>query len=66
MNHGLRNPYDGSILLLYNPILLRVVWNSQLPLDSYLLAETLELLGGILSTIVRSQDFDLLPCMVFK
>jgi hypothetical protein len=64
MNHGLNNPYDGSILPLCNSILLLVVQNNQFPLDPCLLAEALELLGGILTPIVRSQNLDLIPCLV--
>jgi hypothetical protein len=65
MSHGLNSPYDGSILSLCKPIPLLVVWNNQLSLDSRLLAETFELLGGIVTPIVRSQDFDLLLSLVF-
>jgi hypothetical protein len=66
VNYGLSRPYDGSILPLYNTILLWVVRNSELPLDSYLLTKTLELLRGILTPIVQFQDFDLLPYLVFN
>jgi hypothetical protein len=66
LNHGLSNTYDGSILLLCNPILLWIVRNNQLPLDSFLLAKTLEVLGGILTPIFLSQEFDILPCLVLN
>jgi hypothetical protein len=65
MYHGLSSPYDGSILSLYIPILMWVVWNNELPLDFFLLAKTLEILGGILTPIFQSQDFDLLSYLVF-
>jgi hypothetical protein len=42
----------GSILSLYNPILMWVVWDCQLPLDPYLLTEILEFIGGVISPII--------------
>jgi hypothetical protein len=49
---------------LSNPILLRVVKNSQLPPDALSYTKVNELLGGILTPIVRSHDSDFLPCLV--
>jgi hypothetical protein len=43
---------------------MRVVRNNQLSPDALSFTEVCELLGGILTPIVRSQDSDFLPCLV--
>ena len=55
---------NSPILPLSNPILLGVVRNGQLSLDTLLDAEVSKLCGGILTLIVRHQDLDLSPCLV--
>ena len=52
MYHGLTIPYEGSIIQLCNPVMLWVVQNNELPLDSYILAKILEVIGGILTPII--------------
>jgi hypothetical protein len=63
MYHSPDKINDRPILSLCNPILLRVVWHCQLPLDPRL-TEILEVIGGILSPIIRAQDLDLLLCLL--
>jgi hypothetical protein len=55
---------DGPVLSLCNPILLRIVQDSQLPLGPCLLAKILEVIGGVLSPIIRPQDLGPLPYLV--
>jgi hypothetical protein len=66
MDHGLSSLDDGSILPLYNPILLWVVRHYQLPLDPCFPTKGIKFLGGVLSSIIRSKHFDLLPCLIFN
>ena len=66
MYHGLSNPYDGSIIFLCKPILLWVVWNSEIPVYSYILVEIIEIIRGILTPIFGYENFDLLPYLVLQ
>ena len=54
-------PHNRPVLSLCYSILLRSVRNYQLSLNALMSAECIELLGGILTPIVRSQHSDLPP-----
>ena len=64
MQHSSSCPNDGPALPLNNPILLGVVRNSELSVNTMLSVEVLKLMAGILTPIVRPQDLDLLPRLV--
>ena len=63
MKHGFGNPNDGYVLPLHNPVLLRVVRNCELPPDACLHTIINKLTKGILPSIVRPEDLDLLTCL---
>ena len=50
--HCFRCSHYGSVLLFCNPILLRIIWSAELPLNSRLSAEFHELFRGELYTVV--------------
>jgi hypothetical protein len=54
----------ANLLPLCKPILLWVVRNIQLSPDCLSCIEVHELIGGILTPIVRPQNTDFLPCLV--
>lgn len=71
--HGqikIRNPssfgrlYDGPVLPLNNPILLRFARCYQLPLDPYFPVKGIKILGGVLSSIVRFERLNLLTYLI--
>ena len=64
MQHSPSCSDNSPVLPLNHPILLGVVRNSKLSVNAMLSAEVLELIGGILTPIVKPQDLDLLPCLV--
>ena len=63
MKHGFRNPNDGSVLPLRNPILLGVVRNCELLPDACLRTIINKLTKGILPSIVQSKDLDISTCL---
>ena len=50
--------HDGSVLSFRNPILIRIVWSAQLPLNPGLPAELLELFNKFkeYKALVKNQD----------
>jgi hypothetical protein len=65
MDHRFGCLYDGHVLPLCNPILLRVVGHCQLLLDSYFLAKSVKFLGGILPPLSDLNTLNLLSCLIF-
>ena len=63
MKHGFGSPNDGFVLPLRNPILLGVVRNYELPHNACLRTVINKLTKGILPSIVRPEDLDLLTCL---
>jgi len=57
---------NGCVLPFNNPILLGIIGYNELPLDSCILAEIVEVLGVIFSSIIWYEDFDLPACQVFN
>jgi hypothetical protein len=55
---------NGPVLPLCNPILMGVIRNNQLSLDTLLGTKVCKLRGGILTPIVRSQDLHLSSWLV--
>ena len=64
MQHCSSCSNNGPILPLNNPILLGVVRNNKLSVCPVLRTKVLKLMAGTLTTIIRPQDLDLLPCLV--
>jgi hypothetical protein len=60
VQHGSRCTGDSPVLSLGNPILLGVVGYGHMSFDPMLGTEVYKLSGGILSSIIRPQDLDLL------
>jgi hypothetical protein len=46
--------------------MLRVVRYCYLPLDPYLLAKSIKVFGGVVSSIIISKQLDLLTCLIFN
>ena len=58
MYHGFGCLINCLVLPFHNPILLRVVGNCELPLNSCFFAEIIEFCRGVFSTIVWSQNLN--------
>ena len=65
MAHCLGSLYNELILHVYNHILMCFVRHCQIPLDLYFPTKSVKLFGGIYSSIIWSQHFNLLTCLIF-
>jgi hypothetical protein len=64
VQHGSRCIGNSSVLPLGNPVLLGVVWYNHLSSNAMLGTKVYELFGGILTPVIRPQDFDSLSRLV--
>jgi hypothetical protein len=64
MQHGSRYTGNGPVLPLGNPVLLGVVCYGHLSSNAMLGTEVYKLSRGILSPVIRPQDFDPLSRLV--